>query len=63
MSNNLHEFMSPLIICILTYLHTYACYPSLRSIGHLPVFSIQPSPEQSFPVVIHPFHICFNLPA
>ncbi|CAH8500059.1 unnamed protein product [Schistosoma curassoni] len=41
---------------------TYACYYSWRSIGRPPAVSIQPCPGQLFPVVIHPFHICFYFP-
>ncbi|VDO80598.1 unnamed protein product [Schistosoma curassoni] len=40
------------MICKLAFqIHTYACYPSWRSIGRPPTFSIQLCPVQSFPVV------------
>ena len=42
---NLH-----LCLKLLTYLLTYACYPSRRSTGLQPAFSIQPCPGQTFPL-------------
>ena len=37
----------------------YTCYPSWKSIGYSPTFSIQLCPRQWFSVAIHLFDVCF----